>query len=881
MKTQLGCGVIASAIALAFSIGSIQAQDYDFFGNIRYPGNRLPEVSLDRIEQEGGPSAAGAYHKRVVYWWPKQGVDIVEVPEGAPLRTWTIRTGDVEPLVAVGRYAKWWPQILRGKKEFKAHLLGFRGIGSVLGNPFTEPLLQRVEGPGMVPAVVLRLEDGRKRTFTRGAFVDEDQAYILQVYEAEMARIRDSLEPPPTQLRPGIEETWPDGEIYEPGTFRVEGDHIVLCAGSQSPDGEFTPWVDPDLKEETARYREATLRHFEDFWVYNEYAGHLMPYWEMDERYKYVVTIPGTMRDGSGVIPGFAGGGYGGCEIKGAAWGSFYHEWGHGQARNGMVLMGGGETHSDAHQTMGDPTMLKVDHQILRPWKNLFHGQYPGALAYTMMGDDPNWGYAAAGTFTSLMTMEEHTPMHAIARLGEERGIWDNGIKGMGDFMGQIGARYAEYDTELETGLREVFPAPNRAILVALDRGKGLYRSTATEAPEPFGVNLIRLEAEPGAGKLSVDFQGHFDAATHSDWRACIVAVDKDGRSRYSPLWNKGVMEMETRPGDQRYWLTVTATPYALTSPQPNGRMTVQHVYQGAFTYRYPYDVTLTGCRPATPNASFAFNENWGLNRDPVWPVPSDSPEYTAVRQQLETTIERVPSVLDAIGKEGLYGDVLGYHINQKNRAIAGANAVKRRAGWLLENARGSRHPNGGGWVAATAEVAPTAYVGPECMVLDGAKVLDHAAIEDYAIVSGSGVGRSAATPAYPATSRVIQVNAPGWSNGGSSRCLILYYMQIIRSIGRKRFLWRTPSSNTAMGLLPAGLILRHSYFSMAAFTGNPDFWQTVTCGPSRLTVKTSMPKLIPQWPTLVRSPSIWPSAGMVARRRFLISEVLLMTVSC
>ena len=56
----------------------------DFFRNLRYPGQRRPD-------------AAGAYDKRVVHSWPKRGVDIVEAPEGAPLRTWSIRSGQPDP----------------------------------------------------------------------------------------------------------------------------------------------------------------------------------------------------------------------------------------------------------------------------------------------------------------------------------------------------------------------------------------------------------------------------------------------------------------------------------------------------------------------------------------------------------------------------------------------------------------------------------------------------------------------------------------------------------------------------------------------------------------------------------------------------------------
>ena len=50
----------------------------------------------------------------------------------------------------------------------------------------------------------------------------------------------------------------------------------------------------------------------------------------------------------------------------------------------------------------------------------------------------------------------------------------------------------------------------------------------------------------------------------------------------------------------------------------------------------------------------------------------------------------------------------------------------------------GAPHPNGGGFVASTAQVAPTAYVGPEAEVLDAAVVSDEARIEGRARVSGN-----------------------------------------------------------------------------------------------------------------------------------------------
>jgi len=743
--------------ALGFA-GTAYVGDYDYFRNIQYPPQRREDVSLDKIEQEGGPDAVG-YNKRVVNWWPKKGVDVVNPPEGVELRTWTIRTPELEPLVELGVFAKWWPEDLRGKKQFKAHLIGFRGIGSAQDNPFFDKARIRAQGNGICPGVVLRLEDGRKRCFTRGSFSDEDQAYIVALYEKEMARVRKTLEPPPDRIPPDIASRYPVGELYSPGAFRVESERFVISSGSEEPDDGIPGiWINKSRENDAAAHRAATLRMFEDYWAYNEYAGHLMPFWEKPVRYKYSVVYGGTKVNGLELIGRGNGGGYGGCGT--ACWEGLYHEWGHGFGSDPMVLLGGGETRCDSLQTMADPSLVrKVSFQIQRPYKNLFWGQYPGGFGYTMLGDDPNWGSAAVASFPCLMSEVENTPMHVIARLGQERGIWDNGIKGMGDFMGEIGARYAEYDYELEGMLRETYPTPNRAYLVALDRAKGLYRSTRTEAPEPFGINVVRLTAEPGAKKITVDFRGIHDPDTYGDWRACIVAVGANGRPRYSPLWNKGEMNMETKEGDKRYWLTVTATPYAFVSGQQDGGGKVNHVYQGGFAYKYPYEVQLTGCRPANPNAPVGVNENMKLIGPTLmaradanlencgqgdWPHPSDTPEYEDMKQTLEALAARAPVMIERFKQGALFTDSVFCPVanagSLRIRALGSAVFFEWRAKWLLENARGARHPNGGGWVATSAKVAPTAYVGPEGMVLDGAQVLDSAIIEDYAMVSGPKV---------------------------------------------------------------------------------------------------------------------------------------------
>jgi len=207
MKKRLTLVSLVSIVLCLSCHSAVGAEGYDYFNNIRYPATRRPDVALDKINQQGGPDAVG-YNKRVVHWWPKKGVDSVDVPEGVEARTWTVRTAELEPLVEAGFYAKWWPVDLRGKKQFKAHLIGFRGIGSKEGDPFTDEALVRAQGKGICPSVILRLEDGRKRCFSRGSFSDEDQEYILNLYEKEMARIHETLEPPPEKHR---EEITPAG----------------------------------------------------------------------------------------------------------------------------------------------------------------------------------------------------------------------------------------------------------------------------------------------------------------------------------------------------------------------------------------------------------------------------------------------------------------------------------------------------------------------------------------------------------------------------------------------------------------------------------------------------------------------------------------------
>ncbi len=138
------------------------AEEFDYYRNLRYPSKLVPGVGLDKVEQEGGPDAVG-YQRRAVQWWPRQGQDFVDVPEGAPLRTWTRNKGKENPEALAGVTRNW---SASDPDTFKAHLIALRGFGTSSGDT------------PVIPSAVLRLEDGRQRAVVDYGPLSRDQTPI-------------------------------------------------------------------------------------------------------------------------------------------------------------------------------------------------------------------------------------------------------------------------------------------------------------------------------------------------------------------------------------------------------------------------------------------------------------------------------------------------------------------------------------------------------------------------------------------------------------------------------------------------------------------------------------------------------------------------------
>lgn len=211
------------------------------------------------------------------------------------------------------------------------------------------------------------------------------------------------------------------------------------------------------------------------------------------------------------------------------------------------------------------------------------------------------------------------------------------------------------------------------AILDPIDAKRGRYRIPHYWAPQRYGYNLIRLLPQPGQRSLQISFRGMVQSepavsqfgdhdfepqeiqAPGSDWRWGVVAVESDGKPRYSSL-QRGSSATQTFPlngKEKEVWLAVCATPKIY-----HPIMWDQMYYT---IYRYPWAVEIKG---ATPRGS--------------------------------------ESAIDAADRSG------------------------------------APHPNGGGWVDASAKVAATAFVAHGARVLDQAIVTDRARIEGYAVVSAT-----------------------------------------------------------------------------------------------------------------------------------------------
>jgi len=719
---------ILTVAAVGLALAGAAAAEHDYYKCLRYPKKLVPGVGRNKVEQEGGPDAVG-YHRRTVHWWPRKGQDIVDIPKGAPLRVWTRNKGQTDKEALAGVSRCW---TTSDKDTFKAHLIGFRGFGVPTPDP-------RHNDYVLVPAAVLRMENGQRRAVLayppfHMMVSQADHDFIFSIWQKEWKKI---------QAAQSREQYVSSTYRVRPDSLIIETKHFTFVSGRQTPYKTLW-WVRPHEPEKQNAFRKGSLEFAENMWTHIEASGSSMPYWRRDRPWRKYNVLIRLAIDG-----GWAGGGYGACDLRDATGGprnlGLSHEFYHGQPGGGWSAGYFAESlcHGGRHFNIpGEVLMFSAN--FCYPWRNVNCTQYQSSLWFFALGDSPNWGYGIISVSGCLAAAVEPTPYHTMARLGQKRGLWKNGIKGFGDFFGEYAARMATCDFVMQYPIRCKYGMPEMSFLQPVYGRPGRYRVPNSEAPRMYGFNLVRLVPVKGASKISVDFRGLHDAKVHSDWRACIVAVDGDGRARYSPLWNHGNMDFSLRPEDKHLWLTVAATPSALPL---GGHCDIW--MGGVHAPRHPWEVTLTGCKPGTPHRRqgdvINLDELYAMNNGNKYmgypvksevPVPLTAKHGRVAQEKLADMLRRVTAAADAQREKIKSGEYDKRNWWEQGK-IEIANELTRRVKFLQRNAKGHRHPNGGGFVADNARVAASAYVGPNAMVLDGARVEDNACIHEYAVVHG------------------------------------------------------------------------------------------------------------------------------------------------
>ena len=82
----------ACTVACALVAHAMAETDYEFYKGSQYPGKRLRSgVELREVIAPGGSPTE--YTRREVKFWPRKGVDFIEIKKGMPWRSWPISRG--------------------------------------------------------------------------------------------------------------------------------------------------------------------------------------------------------------------------------------------------------------------------------------------------------------------------------------------------------------------------------------------------------------------------------------------------------------------------------------------------------------------------------------------------------------------------------------------------------------------------------------------------------------------------------------------------------------------------------------------------------------------------------------------------------------------
>ena len=175
---------------------------------------------------------------------------------------------------------------------------------------------------------------------------------------------------------------------YVSSTYRVKPDSLVIetkhytwVSDAQTPYKNLW-WMRPDEPEKQNAFRKGSLEYAENMWTHIEATGSSMPYWRLPKPWKKYNILIRLAIDG-----GYAGGGFGACDLRDATGGprneGLGHEWYHGHPHGGWSTLFFGESvcHGGRHLNLpGETPMFSPN--FCYPWRNVSSTQYQCPLWY-------------------------------------------------------------------------------------------------------------------------------------------------------------------------------------------------------------------------------------------------------------------------------------------------------------------------------------------------------------------------------------------------------------------------------------------------------------------------------------------------------------------
>jgi hypothetical protein len=167
------------------------------------------------------------------------------------------------------------------------------------------------------------------------------------------------------------------------------------------------------------------------------------------------------------------------------------------------------------------------------------------------------------------------------------------------DEMFDASRRFITWDMKRIEGVARQYANQHKSTLNAV--ADGWYRVAASNCPQNYGYNGIKLKVPSAGTKLTLNFKGIAGAEGYSQvktdkagWRYGFVAYKKDGTRVYSDMYKDANGKAKFKvPKDTEYlWLVVSGAP-AEHWPVPGGRQRQEGAANAE--EQWPYEIKLSG----------------------------------------------------------------------------------------------------------------------------------------------------------------------------------------------------------------------------------------------------------------------------------------------